>query len=150
MNLEDNNLFDLDTPMITIGNAADILGVSVHTLRMYEKEGLIIPLKKDSKHRLYSHSDINRIKCIRNAINKMKFSIQAIKSLYAMIPCWNIINCTEEERKTCQAYNSHSSPCWTFKHKSNACSNLQCRDCVVYKHYSECNRIKEGIKYYTR
>jgi MerR family transcriptional regulator/heat shock protein HspR len=150
MDTEVEDLIDVDTPMISIGTAAQLLGVSVHTLRMYEREGLIIPVKKDSKHRLYSHGDINRVKCIRNAINKMKFSIESIKSIYSMIPCWTIINCSDEHRKTCKAYNIHGKPCWTYKHEDNPCAGKDCRECIVYRHYSDCNRIKEGIKYYTR
>ncbi len=32
-------------PKYKISEAAKILGISVHTMRMYEREGLIIPLK---------------------------------------------------------------------------------------------------------
>jgi predicted site-specific integrase-resolvase len=39
-------------PVFSISTAAKLLDVSVHTLRMYEREGLIIPFKKDSSQRL--------------------------------------------------------------------------------------------------
>ncbi|MFH2031950.1 MAG: MerR family DNA-binding transcriptional regulator [Bacteroidota bacterium] len=39
-------------PKYTISSAANLLGISVHTMRMYEKEGLIIPFKKESNQRL--------------------------------------------------------------------------------------------------
>ncbi|MDE3059313.1 MAG: MerR family transcriptional regulator, partial [Bacteroidota bacterium] len=45
--------------------AAQLVGISVHTLRMYEIEGLIIPFKKDSGQRLYSDLDVERLKCLR-------------------------------------------------------------------------------------
>ncbi|MGB9664543.1 MAG: MerR family transcriptional regulator [Ignavibacteria bacterium] len=57
-------------PKYKISEAAKILGISVHTLRMYEREGLIIPYKKSTKQRVYSDEDIDRLKCIRNAINE--------------------------------------------------------------------------------
>ena len=43
-----------NSPKYTISSAATLLGISVHTLRMYEREGLIIPFKKESGQRLYS------------------------------------------------------------------------------------------------
>jgi hypothetical protein len=37
----------LNEPLFPIRTAAKLLNISVHTLRMYEKEGLIIPFKKN-------------------------------------------------------------------------------------------------------
>lgn len=76
----------IDEPIYPIRTAAKLLNISVHTLRMYEKENLIIPFKKSTNHRLYSNSDIERIKCIRNAINEMTISIKGIKRIYSMTP----------------------------------------------------------------
>jgi MerR family transcriptional regulator, heat shock protein HspR len=139
--LEQVNNFEL--PLYPISSAAKILGISVHTLRMYEKEGLILPFKKESSHRLYSESDIQRLLCIRNAINISKISIAGIKAIYSLIPCWEITNCSKEDRKDCEAFNSHSKPCWTFKHFENICYNKECRNCQVYKNYTECGAVKE-------
>ena len=47
----------MDEPKYTISNAAKLAGISIHTLRMYEREGLIIPFKKTSNQRLYSRSE---------------------------------------------------------------------------------------------
>ncbi len=139
-----------ETPAYSISSAATMLGVSVHTLRMYEREGLILPFKKDSKHRLYSQKDIERILCIRNAIGEMKFSISAIRTIYSLIPCWTIVNCPAKERETCEAYMGHSQPCWTYKHKDNICETIKCQQCEVYTKYSDCEQIKNGIKRITR
>ncbi|MCZ6776906.1 MAG: MerR family DNA-binding transcriptional regulator [Ignavibacteria bacterium] len=68
--------------LYTIGEAADVLGVSVPTIRMYEREGLIIPYRKRSRHRRFSAGGLERIRC-----------------LLALIPCWSIRNCPEDERK---------------------------------------------------
>ncbi len=135
-----------DTPLYSISTAAELLNISVHTLRMYEREGLILPHKKESGHRLYSQSDIDRIKCIRMAINEKKFSIAAIKTMYSMIPCWEIIHCPPKEMASCLAYNGHSNPCWLYMHKDNICEKLNCMECTVYKEYSDCEKIKNGIK----
>ncbi len=133
-------------PMLPIRNAAKILDISVHTLRMYEREGLIIPFKKESSHRLYSYSDIERLKCIRRAINESKISIAGIKTIYSMIPCYEIINCSQTERDNCKAFQEHEQPCWTYNHKNNPCHKRECRSCEVYNNYSECGKIKDLIK----
>lgn len=136
---------DIDSrPLFTISSAAAILNVSVHTLRMYEKEGLIIPFRKESGHRLYSEMDIKRLSCIREAINEKKISIEGIKTIYSFIPCWKIKGCKEKDRAKCEAYLSHSNPCWTFYKKRN-CSDSECRECDVYKNFSDCKSIKENI-----
>lgn len=132
-------------PLYTISTAAEIMGVSIHTLRMYEREGLILPHKKDSGHRLYSQSDLDRIQCVRNAINESKISIAGIKMIYSLIPCWQIVNCSEDERTKCPSFTAHNQPCWTFDHKKNVCKAKECRDCVVYKDYSDCGKIKGAI-----
>ena len=141
---------DKQQPIFSISQAAVLLHISVHTLRMYEREGLIIPFQKKSKHRLYSKADLERLECIRNAINEMKISINGIKTMYSLIPCWEIIECSIEERKNCKSYNEHSKPCWTYAHQNNTCQKRNCRECEVYQKNAQCGQIKELIRSITR
>lgn len=134
-----------DVPIFSISTAARLLKISVHTLRMYEREGLIVPFRKESGHRLYSQADINRLVCIRKAINISKLSIAGIQTVYSLIPCWNIKKCSETDRQNCSAYSCHTKACWMYDHKNNICANEECRDCPVYKDYAECGTIKESI-----
>lgn len=94
--------FNNDLPIYPISVAAQLLNISVHTLRMYEREGLIIPHKKKSNQRLYSKVDLERIQCIRKAINESKISINGIKTIYSLIPCWELVKCSEEDKKNVQ------------------------------------------------
>lgn len=134
------------TPLFSISTAAELLGISIHTLRMYEKEGLIVPFQKDSKHRLYSRADIERIECIRKAISEEKISIEGIKRILALIPCWNIMNCPKDEREKCNAYIENKKPCWGYKLKDNMCAELKCNECKVYNTFVDCTTIKDYIK----
>lgn len=134
-----------DEPVFPISAAAKLLNISVPTLRMYEKEGLIIPYQKESKHRLYSKSDLERIRCIRSAISEDKISINGIKTIYSMIPCWEVIGCSKSDRNRCNAYLGHGEPCWTYDHPGMVCEGRSCRDCEVYNRYSECGKVKELI-----
>jgi len=139
-----------DVPTYSIGTVARILGISVFTLRMYEREGLIISHKAASTHRLYAESDIERLKCIRRAINEEKLSIAGIRKIYSMIPCWDIVQCSASHRKKCPAFAGHAQPCWSYDHKHDACKNLDCRSCEVYKLSSDCDKIKASITNLTR
>lgn len=136
---------DPDAPVYSIGTVARLLGISVFTLRMYEREGLVISQKSDSNQRRYSASDIERLKCIRQAITEKKFGIAAIKTIYSLIPCWSIVRCSEEDRKNCQASANHSKPCWSFRHEDNACNTRNCRSCPVYRDHSDCGKVKQSI-----
>jgi MerR family transcriptional regulator/heat shock protein HspR len=113
---------------------------------MYEKENLIIPFKKSSSHRLYSDSDIKRIRCIRSAINESKISINGIKTIYSMMPCWEVINCSREDRNRCSAFLTHSEPCWAVKGEDTVCASKDCRTCSVYRDFGECDSIKSFIR----
>ena len=133
----------------TIGEAADILGVSVPTLRLYEREGLVLPHRRGSGHRRYSDIDIERVRCMRGMIQAQKVSIGGIKHLLSLIPCWKIKSCPEEVRVACPAFMQHSEPCWTVSGKSWECRNAECRLCPVYTNFTSCTTLKETIALFT-
>jgi MerR family transcriptional regulator/heat shock protein HspR len=135
--------------LYSIGEAADLLGVSVPTLRMYEREGLILPLRKASRHRLFSEADLERIRCLRETINEKKVSIAGIKRLLALIPCWKIKNCPPHERNACPALLNDETPCWTVATKSCKCSSTECRLCPVYMDVASCDELKKTIVFST-
>ena len=135
-----------NTPIYPIRTAAKLLGISIPTLRMYEKEGLIIPGKTNGNQRIYSDADLERLRCIRHAINESKISINGIKTIYSLIPCWEIVKCSMEDRSICTAFESHSQPCWTLKRPETICAKRDCKECEVYTEYSQCGAIKDLIK----
>ncbi len=133
----------------TVGEAADLVGVSIPTLRMYEREGLIIPSRRQSRHRRYTQSDINRILCIRDMIRKDKVSIAGIRRLLALIPCWKIRNCPESDRAACGAFQQHDAPCWAASRRSWECRSSECRVCSVYTDVADCQTLKQQIALHT-
>jgi MerR family copper efflux transcriptional regulator len=65
--------------MKTIGTVANEIGVSTHTLRYYEKAGLLESVNRtESGKRLYDERAINQIKFIKRA-QRMHFSLDEIK-----------------------------------------------------------------------
>jgi hypothetical protein len=106
---------------------------------------LILPIRKPSHHRLFTPSDLERIRCIRETINTKKVSIAGIQHLLALIPCWSIHHCPETLRNACPAFNEISSPCWMVKDKPGDCGIAVCRSCEVYNMISDCTHLKKTI-----
>jgi MerR family transcriptional regulator/heat shock protein HspR len=139
--LENNNL-----PVYTIGVAANLIGVSVHALRMYESAGILSPKRSETKRRLYSKNDIIRLKCVRHFIEDDGLNIAGIKTVLSLIPCWKLKPCSEEDRGKCDAYHKMGEPCWIVKTRGDICTDVDCRDCEVYLNAANCTNIKELIK----
>jgi MerR family transcriptional regulator/heat shock protein HspR len=129
----------------SIGEAAALLGISVPTLRMYEREGLLLPIRKPSGHRLYSPDDLERVRCIRETIAQKKISIAGIRRLLALIPCWNIKKCPDTVRDHCPAFLNGETPCWTVKDRPWECADADCRSCRVYTDLADCTQVKSMI-----
>ena len=56
--------------MLKISELAGLIGLSVHTIRFYEKHGLIEASERsESGYRLYSAADINRAEFVKTARN---------------------------------------------------------------------------------
>ena len=134
-----------ENPVYTISVAAKLLGISVQTLRIYEREGLIISFKTKGNQRLYSISDIERIMRIRRDINEYKIGINSLRTVLSLIPCWMIVECTETDRENCESFIEYHAPCWTYKHTNNICEEIDCRECIVYKFNSDTERIRATI-----
>lgn len=134
-----------DLPVYTISIAAKLMGVSVHTLRMYERECLIIPYRTETNRRLYSDSDVDRIKNIRDNINKSKLSINSIRMMSSLIPCWLQKKCSEKDKRNCKAFSELNKPYCAYKHKNNICGHLECRECDVYKFNTDIEKVFESI-----
>ena len=52
-------------PVYVISIAASIAGCHPRTLRIYEEEGLLEPVRTDTNIRLYSDEDLQRVRVIR-------------------------------------------------------------------------------------
>ncbi len=98
-------MFSDDKAIFTIGVAAKMLEVHPRTLRIYEQEGLIRPIRK-GKWRYFNMDDIKWVECLRSMIHEQGISIAAIKKLLIYTPCWNITDCSFDKRKLCTAFMS--------------------------------------------
>jgi MerR family transcriptional regulator/heat shock protein HspR len=53
------------TPRYVISVAARMIGIEAHTLRYYERLGLVQPERSSGNIRLYSEEDVERLRCIK-------------------------------------------------------------------------------------
>jgi MerR family transcriptional regulator/heat shock protein HspR len=132
-------------PLFSISTAAQLVGVSVHTIRLYEARGLFVAYKTPTNQRRYSWTDIERLRCVRRAIRDENMSIPAMKRMYALIPCWEIIGCSENDRARCPAFSASTEPCWHYSHSATMCADRDCRECRVYLIADQCEKIKASI-----
>ncbi len=133
------------TPTYSIGEVAAALGISVETIRLYDRLGLVIISKSERGRRIFSEVDIERLKCIRTAINEHKISIEGIRRMQSLVPCWSHIECPEDQRKNCPAFLRSSGGCWTYMHSNNRRAGLDCKECKVYQLSGTCENIKSLI-----
>ena len=131
-------------PVYTIGVAAKLLGVSVHLLRVYEQEGLILSERTPTGRRMYSDLEIEKVRCIRRMIKEEGMNYEGVRRMLALVPCWRLRKCEHHERDTCSAFQNSERPCWATEEKCNNPLD-NCRDCVVYQATVDCNTIKKLI-----
>lgn len=69
---------------IRIGRLAELSGVSIDTVRYYERAGLLPePSRRASGYREYSHSDVERLRFVRRS-KELGFSLSEIADLLSL------------------------------------------------------------------
>ncbi len=145
-NLAGNGESDSDwDPVISIGTAAEKVGLSVSALRKYEAEGLLIYHRSASCRRLLSRADIKRIRIIQHIINDLGLNMEGIRRLLALLPCWRLKPCSEEEKKSCQALSNAVKPCWMIKETECARRGYDCHQCNVYRYGAYCTEAMKAL-----
>lgn len=129
--------------LFTPREVAHQLNLSVETLRLYEREGLIVPHKLDSGHRRYTHSDIEWIECIQRQIHENKLNFAGIRYILSMLPCHEMKPCGLADYRTCPAGTRSSRPCWDFDDTPCRAKGENCRTCVVYQQVQNVENLKK-------
>ncbi len=129
---------EFDDPVISIGVLAQKVGLSVSAVRKYENEGLVIAHRTASGHRLFSHEDVSRVRNIQHMIQDLGLNTEGIRRMQALLPCWDLLPCNGDTRKSCPAYKDNTRPCWMIKGLNCAPQGNECRRCAVYRFGSLC------------
>ena len=72
-------------PRYVIRIAAELIGVRTHTLRYYEREGLVKPQRSAGNVRLYSESDIERLRRVRNLVEELGVNTAGVEVILNML-----------------------------------------------------------------
>src|SRR5258707_11298881 len=88
---------DTSQVQLTIQEAAEVTDLSVHTLRYYERIGLVMPVGRAANgHRRYSQQDINLIR----TLNRWRQTGMPLADLQAYVKMVQAGDSTAGERRT--------------------------------------------------
>ncbi len=75
---------DNDEPRYVISIAARILGIQSHTLRYYERIGIIEPPRSQGNIRLYSDRDIALLRRVRTLMEDLGINLAGVEVILRM------------------------------------------------------------------
>jgi MerR family transcriptional regulator/heat shock protein HspR len=125
-------------PVISIGTLAQKVGLSVSAVRKYENEGLVLAHRTGSGHRVFSREDIHRVRYLQHLIQDVGLNVAGIRRMQALLPCWDLLPCSADRRRSCPAYEERTRPCWMIKGLLCPPHGNECRRCAVYRFGSLC------------
>lgn len=124
---------------IKIGAVADHFHVSVDLLRLYEREGLLLPIKSPKGTRYFTIEDYEWIGTLLRLVRDEGLNFAGIRYLLALLPCWDLHRCSSERQATCPGRNA-TQPCWTGP---TCCKqNADCYSCAVYRTAPRCQNLR--------
>ena len=126
---------------IKIGEVARHFEVSVDLLRLYEREGLLIPLKSAKGTRYFTEVDYPWIATVLRLVREARLNFAGIRHLLALLPCWDIRRCGESKRD-CSVASGATAPCWMTH---NCCNPGDCYACDVYRAACQCENLKAFV-----
>ena len=121
---------DRDKPVMRIGAVAELLGVCVRMVRIYEQRGLVQPARKNNQ-RLYSFNDVCWLGRLRELINEERYQIEDIARLILLPACWQLKGCLEEKRAACPVADSPGKRCWEIAKRQGG--SADCQTCQIYR-----------------
>ena len=71
-------------PVYVISVAASLTGCHPRTLRIYEEEGLLEPVRTETNIRLYSDEDVYKVRVIRYLTQRRSVNLAGVKLLLQM------------------------------------------------------------------
>ena len=130
----------LPNARIKIGAVAKHFDISVDLLRLYEREGLVIPIKSAKGTRYFTEQDYVWIGTVLRLVREARLNFAGIRHLLALLPCWELRNCGHERKKDCQVTKDPTAPCWTNR---SCCADVRdCYTCAVYRSAPACENLK--------
>ena len=79
--------------------------------------------------RFYSEDDLIWTRIIRYLIHKKGVNFVGLCRMLSLIPCWEVMGCSPEERESCPKPRLKSRPCWLVVPRPDK----KCYLCPVYQ-----------------
>jgi MerR family transcriptional regulator/heat shock protein HspR len=124
---------------IKIGEVASHFEISVDLLRLYEREGLLIPLKSAKGTRYFTEFDYPWITMLMRLVRDEGLNFAGIRRLLALLPCWELRGCQGHNRRECSNLQGVIDPCWMA---ASCCEPTECYHCPVYRAAAQCGNLK--------
>ena len=86
-----------EEPRYVISIAARILGIQTHTLRYYEKIGVIEPRRSQGNTRLYSEGDIALLRRVKTLVEDMGVNLAGVEVILRLMQRMNEMQSELEE-----------------------------------------------------
>jgi MerR family transcriptional regulator, heat shock protein HspR len=118
---------------IKIGTVARRFSVSPDLLRLYERQGLLIPLKSPRGTRYFTEHDFPWIEMLLRLVREARLNLAGIRHLLALIPCWQQRNCPFDRRLDCPQIQDPAQPCWLNRACAPDLDAPDCYFCPVYR-----------------
>jgi MerR family transcriptional regulator/heat shock protein HspR len=71
-------------PLFMISVVAELLDIHQQTLRLYEREGLVIPQRTAGNTRLYSQEDIDKLRCVLRLTRELGVNLAGVEVILSM------------------------------------------------------------------
>jgi MerR family transcriptional regulator/heat shock protein HspR len=94
--------------------------------------------RTETGRRLLCRADIRRIRMIQHLITDLGLNLEGIRRLLALLPCWDLKQCSARDRKTCKAVHNTVQPCWMINQTECRNRSYDCRQCEVYRYGAYC------------
>lgn len=75
---------DRDKPLFMISVVAEMLDIHPQTLRLYEREGLVVPKRTDGNTRLYSQEDIDKLRRVLRLTRELGVNLAGVEVILSM------------------------------------------------------------------
>jgi DNA-binding transcriptional MerR regulator len=84
--------------MLTIAEATEVSGLTAHTLRYYERAGLLEPRRADNGHRRFTDDDLQRVRFVQK-LRATGMPIRDVRRYFAVEPAERLQILQEHRRR---------------------------------------------------
>jgi MerR family transcriptional regulator/heat shock protein HspR len=138
-------MLDEDQGLYTIGTVAELIHEHPETLRVWERNELILP-DRNGYQRKYSNSDLKRLKFIKYLMDEKGLNIAGVRQVVSMYSCWYRRYCKGGDSKNSPVPVNESKPCW--KVEGTYClapsdKSEFCHNCEMMKNCDGCKGCNE-------